>query len=167
MTDEAPSDEQFLELVSAAATVADHSELQPWRLIEFRGHSRAAVGRAIAAASGATGDAADKLAGKALRSPLLVAVVVSPRDSRKVPYWEQEAVASGVAHLLSLLLDEAGWGVMWRTGVWTRSPEVAEAHRLAPGENLLGWLYIGGRPDRDDDGRPRKPVDARRFVTSL
>ena len=31
--------------------------------------------------------------------------------------WEQEAVASGVAHVLSLLLDEAGWGVIWRTGL--------------------------------------------------
>ena len=68
-------------------------------------------------------------------------------DHEKVPVWEQEASAAGVAHLLSLLLDEAGWGVMWRTGPYTRHPLVAEVHGLAANEHLLGWLYVGGLPD--------------------
>lgn len=165
VAERAPSHAELVELVQAAGTVADHSGLQPWRIIEVRGDARLDVGHAIAAAGGAEGDAAAKLALKPLRAPLLVAVVLSPRESRKVPEWEQEAVASGVAHLLSLLLDEAGWGVLWRTGIWTRSPEVAAAHRLAPGEKLLGWLYVG-EPVRDDE-KPRKTIDAERFVTSL
>lgn len=160
----APSHDEIIDLVAAAGTVADHSGLAPWRIIEIRGDARERVGRSIAVAGGAEGHAADKLAGKPLRAPLLLAVVLSPRESRKVPEWEQESVASGVAHLLSLLLDEAGWGVMWRTGVWTRSPEVAETHRLAPGEKLLGWLYVGGIAE---DEKPRKPLDASRFVSSL
>jgi nitroreductase len=164
VTGDSPTHAELLELVAAAGTVADHSGLAPWRLIEIRGDARERVGRAIAAAGGAEGRAADKLAAKPLRAPLLIAVVVSPRESRKVPEWEQEAVASGVAHLLSLLLDEAGWGVLWRTGIWTRSPEVAAAHRLTPGEKLLGWLYVGGI---DEDGKPRKPLAAETFVSSL
>jgi nitroreductase len=163
--DEAPSHEELLELVEAAATVADHSGLQPWRLIELRGEVRERVGRAIATAGGAEGEAADKLALKPLRAPLLIAVVVSPRESRKVADWEQEAAAAGVAHVLSLLLDEAGWGVMWRTGIWTRSEVVHEAHALEPGEKLLGWLYVG-RPT-DDEPKPRKPIDVSRFVSAL
>ena len=63
-----------------------------------------------------------------------------------MPRWEQEAVASGVAHVLSLLLDEAGWGVIWRTGDYTRSKAVAKAHGLGKNEELLGWLYVGGKP---------------------
>ncbi|BDZ49304.1 nitroreductase [Frondihabitans sucicola] len=161
---EAPTHDELLELVAAAGTVADHSGLEPWRIIEIRGAARERVGRAIAVAGGAEGHAADKLAGKPLRAPLLLAVVLSPRESRKVPEWEQESVASGVAHLLSLLLDEAGWGVMWRTGIWTRSAEVAAAHGLADGEKLLGWLYVGGI---EGDEKPRKPLDAARFVSSL
>ena len=87
--------------------------------------------------------------GKPLRAPLLLAVVavVTP-DHPKVPEWEQEASAAGVAHLMSLLLDEAGWGVMWRTGPYTRHPIVEAAHGLVPGERLLGWLYVGGLPGR-------------------
>jgi nitroreductase len=164
--DRAPSHDELLELVTAAARVADHSGLRPWRLIEIRGEARRRVGRAIATAAGVEGHAADKLADKPLRAPLLIAVVSSPRESRKVADWEQEAVASGVAHLLSLLLDEAGWGVMWRTGIWTRSPAVASAHRLAPGEKLLGWLYVGGT-DGDGDVSSRQPLDADEFVSTL
>ncbi len=94
-----------------------------------------------------------------MRAPLLLAVVASYRKSDKVPRWEQEAVASGVAHTLSLLLDEAGWGVIWRTGGLTRTKAVAEAHGLKKNEELLGWLYVGGKPDGKQPGR-RKPVDA-------
>jgi len=147
VTDAAPDDGELRRLLDAASLVADHASLAPWRVIAIRGDARARVGRAIADAAGAEGDAAAKLAAKPLRAPLLIAVVAVVREHPKVPAWEQEAVAAGVAHLLSLLLDEAGWGVMWRTGPHTRHPLVAEAHGLAPHERLLGWLYVGGRPE--------------------
>ncbi|WP_409048236.1 nitroreductase family protein [Microbacterium sp. HA-8] len=92
--------------------------------------------------------------------------MASPRKSDKVPRWEQEAVASGVAHVLSLLLDEAGWGVIWRTGHYTRAKAVAKAHGLKKSEDLLGWLYVGGKPDRRRGGY-RRGVDARRFVSRM
>lgn len=161
----APSHDELVDLVEAAATVADHSGLRPWRLIEIRGDARLTVGRAIATAAGATGEASEKLAQKPLRAPLLVAIVVSRRESRKVPDWEQEATAAGVAHLLSLLLDEAGWGVMWRTGVWTRSAEVAEGHLLGPKESLLGWLYVGEPVEAEREAR--EPVDAGAVISTL
>ncbi|NKF32932.1 nitroreductase, partial [Pseudomonas sp. BGM005] len=94
---------------------------------------RDVLGAAIAKAEG------DKSpSSKPRRAPLLIAVVASYRKSSKVPRWEQEAVASGVAHVLSLLLDEAGWGVLWRTGGYTRSKAVAKAHGIGKDEELLG-----------------------------
>jgi nitroreductase len=161
----APSDAELLPLIEAAGSVADHSGLHPWRIIALRGDARERLGAAMAEAAGLEGHAAEKLAGKPLRAPLLLAIVVSPQPSIKVPHWEQEAVASGVAHALSLVLDEAGWGVMWRTGLQTRSEPVARMHGLAPGEQLLGWLYVGG-PDREKSG-PRTPISAARYLTSL
>ncbi|WP_133544774.1 nitroreductase family protein [Microbacterium sp. BK668] len=161
VTDAAPSSAELLELVSAAGRVADHSSLRPWRLIELRGADRERLGKAIAKAEG------DKHpSSKPLRAPLLLAVVASYRKSGKVPRWEQEAVASGVAHVLSLLLDEAGWGVIWRTGHYTRSKAVAKAHGLKKNEELLGWLYVGGKPPVKRHGG-RRPLDASRFVTRM
>jgi nitroreductase len=164
VTDEAPTHEQLLECVQAAATVADHSSLRPWRLIELRGDDRLLIGRSLAEACEADGRAAEKLEQKSLRAPLVLAVVLSPVESRKVPEWEQESVASGVAHLLSLVLDDEGWGVFWRTGTDTRHEAVHRGHGLAPHEKLLGWLYVGGRTDRDE--KPRKLVEPGRFVSA-
>lgn len=159
--DTAPTREELLTFVAAAGRVADHSSLRPWRLIELRGADREVLGAAIAKAQGDSSPSS-----KPLRAPLLIAVVASYRKS-KVARWEQEAVASGVAHMLSLLLDDAGWGVFWRTaGSATRSKPVAKLHGLDKNEELLGWLYVGGKPERSRPGR-RKPVDASRFVSRL
>lgn len=161
VTDEAPTHDELLRFVAAAGRVADHSSLRPWRLIELRGDDRERLGRAINKADGEKGSSS-----KPLRAPLLIAVVASYRKSHKVPRWEQEAVASGVAHLLSLLLDEAGWGVIWRTGHYTRSKAVAKLHGLKKNEELLGWLYVGGKPKNSRPER-RKAVDAREFLSPL
>ncbi len=161
VTDEAPPHEELLELVSAAGRVADHSGLRPWRLIELRGDDRDTLGRAINKAEGEKG-----VSSKPRRAPLLIAVVASYRKSDKVPRWEQEAVASGVAHVLSLLLDEAGYGVLWRTGHYTRSKAVAKAHGLKKNEELLGWLYVGKKPANTRGGF-RRGVDASRFVSRM
>lgn len=161
VTEEAPSSAELETLVAAAGRVADHSSLRPWRLIELRGTDRERLGRAINKALGEKGASA-----KPLRAPLLIAIVASYRESEKVPRWEQEAVASGVAHMLSLLLDEAGWGVIWRTGHYTRSKPVAKAHGLGKNEELLGWLYVGGKPAATRLG-PRKGVNASEMLTRM
>ncbi|MDH6180135.1 nitroreductase [Microbacteriaceae bacterium SG_E_30_P1] len=166
VTAEAPSHEQLLPLVAAAGGVADHGSLHPWRLIELRGADRARLGDALAEASGLEGKDAAKLAEKPLRASLLIAVVAVHQPSFKVPEWEQDATAAGVAHVLSLLLDEAGWGVIWRTGGHTRSEPVRRMHGLADNEVLLGWLYVGGIvPDKSKPGR--KLIDPTRYLTAL
>jgi nitroreductase len=165
VTDDAPRKRDLLPLIEAAGTVADHSALHPWRVIALRGTARERLGAAMAEAAGLDGRAAEGFARKPLRAPLLLAVVSSPKPSHKVPEWEQEAVASGVAHALTLLLDEAGWGVMWRTGLQTRSEPVARVHGLAPGEKLLGWLYVGGK-GRVKSGH-RKPINPKRHLSKI
>lgn len=158
MTADAPTHEQLIPLVEAAAGVADHGSLKPWRLIEIRGEAREKVGRAFRKAGGS--------ADKSLRAELLIAVVAIHRPSSKAPEWEQEAVASGVAHVLSLLLDEAGWGVIWRTGDLTRTKKVAKAHGLAKNEKLMGWLYVGGKPERTKPGK-RNKLTLEKHLTEL
>lgn len=166
VTGRAPTKRELVPLIQAAASGADHSSLRPWRLIALRGAARVRLGAALVAASGLEGAAAEKMAAKPLRAPLLLAIVVSPQPSVKVPEWEQEAATAGVAHALSLALDEAGWGVMWRTGPDVRSAEVHRMHGLAPQEKLLGWLYVGGMPTKKKGGR-RTVVRATDYLTSL
>jgi nitroreductase len=166
VTPDAPTRADLLPLVALAAQVADHGALRPWRLIELRGEARERLGEALAAASGHTGTDRARLAAKPLRAELLIAVVACRRESHKVADWEQDAAAAGVAHALSLLLDDAGWGVMWRTGPHTRSAPVRDMHGLTGTEELLGWLYVGGVP-ADAKPAPRPPFDPANFLTAL
>ena len=164
VTDEAPTHAEIVHLLEVMSSVADHSSLKPWRVIEIRGEARRKLGKALAKANDTD---KEKGISKATRAPLVLAVVASPRKSEKVPYWEQEAVATGVAHYLSLLLQEAGWGSMWRTGAAARHKAVRKAHGLEKGEHLVGWIYVGGIPDRDRKPKPRKPLDVDRHLSEL
>lgn len=166
VTAEAPSREELLRLVSLAGRVADHGLLRPWRLVELRGDARRRLGDALAEASGRLGDDAARLAAKPLRAELLVAVVASRKESHKVSDWEQDAAAAGVAHALSLLLFDAGWGVMWRTGPFTRSEPVRRMHGLTEREELLGWLYVGGIP-AELKSPQKTQLDPTTFLTAL
>ena len=158
VTDAAPDDATIIGLLAAAERVPDHAALRPWRVIALRGSARSRLGAALAEASGLSGDAAAKLAAKPERAPLLLAIVAAGTPHPKVPEWEQDAAAAGVAHLLGLLLDDAGWGVMWRTGPYTRHPLVAAMHGLGPNEHLLGWLYVGGVPESTRAPRVARPL---------
>lgn len=166
VTTDTPSRAELLPLVTMAARVADHGALRPWRLIELRGDARRRLGEALVAASGRTGDDAARVAAKPLRAELLIAVVASRQESAKVEAWEQDAAAAGVAHALTMLLADAGWGVMWRSGPHTRSLPVRELHGLGTAEELLGWLYVGGVPP---DAKPgvRLAIDPTEFLTAL
>ena len=165
----APTTRELLPLIEAAGSVADHGSLKPWRIIALRGVARDRVGAAMAVAAGLEGPPAERMAAKMRRAPLVLAIVVSPKPSIKVTEWEQEAVASGVGHALSLVLHEAGWGVMWRTGLQTRSPEVHRAHELAPTERLLGWLHVGARPASTPPSKRgrRRPFGAKDYLSTL
>ena len=166
VTADAPTTAELLPLIEAAATAPDHASLHPWRVIELRGDARARLGAAFVEESGLTDSDAERLAAKPMRAPLLLAVVAVHKESFKVHAWEQDAAAAGVAHLLALLLDDAGWGVMWRTGGHTRSASVRRVHQLADNEELLGWLYVGGKT-QDSKPDARGQVDASSFISSL
>jgi nitroreductase len=167
VTDAAPGHAEIAGFVEAAGQLADHSGLRPWRIIEIRGDARDTLGDALAKADGAKGKDAEKFRGKAHRAPLLLAVVASFKPSHKVPRWEQEAVAAGVAHGLSLLLDDEGWGVFWRTGELTRTVPVRDAHRLGKHEELLGWLYVGGLPYAGKRERSKGRIRLSEHLSSL
>ena len=67
---------------------------------------------------------------------------------------------------MSLLLAEAGWGVMWRTGPLARTRPVHDLHRLTESEDLLGWLYVGGVPEGAKPG-VRQPIDPSEYLSVL
>ncbi|MGC4807614.1 nitroreductase family protein [Micromonospora sp. DT233] len=166
ITDAAPSDAELGDLLALAMNAPDHAALRPWRLVLLRGAARDRLGAALAAAQGATGPERDRAAAKPRRAPLLVGIVLRARPHPKVPEWEQLAAATAVVTHLGLLLHEAGWSSIWRTGPLLDAPPVRAAMDVAAGERLLGWLYVG-RPDPGAPRGDRPPADPRPHLTVL
>lgn len=166
---ETPTDDEVLELLAAVTPVADHKSLRPWRLILLRGDDRRVLAEALDAADGVKRKPG-RVNSKPFRAELLIAVVASPTKHDKVPEWEQHATAAGAAHLLSLALWQAGWGVMWRTGTLANSREVRSAHGLKKRELLMGWLYVGSVEEkfRAKLAASKRPaLNPHRFVTRM
>ncbi|WP_426513747.1 nitroreductase family protein [Dactylosporangium sp. McL0621] len=164
LTEPAPDNGEFAELLAIAATAPDHGQLRPWRWLLVRGAGRDALGECFAADVDAAraGDAA----AKPLRAPLLATLVFQPRPGHRVPEWEQLAATSLMSHAMMLLLHERGYGSIWRTGSHTDSPAVRALLGLGPDERALGWLYIGS----PINGRllpPRTLPDVAEKVTAL
>ena len=157
ITDQAPSDAELAEYLQLAAHSPDHASLRAWRLVTLRGDARVRLGQALVAGYGDTPGtpAAAKTAGKALRAPLMISIIASPVQHRKVPRWEQTAAIGALVATLQLVLYDAGYTAMWRTGPGVELAPVRELLGLAEHEQLCGWLYVGGTvPDPDPSPEP-------------
>jgi len=144
--------------VAAALRAPDHGGVKPWRFVFIAGAARLALGEALAASLARREPATppERLElerAKPLRAPLVIAAGAALRHDYKVPVWEQEAsAAAGTMNLLNAL-DAQGFGAMWLSSAALRDPEVKAALGLAPGDALLGWIYVG----TPAAGRPRPP----------
>ena len=145
ITGQAPDDAQLAAAISLAAHSPDHAALRPWRLVTLRGDERRRLGAAIATGFGEQpgSPAAEKSASKPLRAPLLLGIIARIQQHPKVPEWEQIAATAGFVTTLELVLFDAGFTAMWRTGPPATLPEVHAVMGVAEDEKLLGWLYIG------------------------
>lgn len=163
VTDAAPTDAELAGYLALAAHSPDHAGLRPWRLVSLRGAARDRLGAAFASGFGDPPGSpeAARTAAKPLRAPLLLTVVGCPVEHPKVPAWEQLAATAALVATLELVLFDAGYTAMWRTGPGVALPEVRDLLGIADGEQLLGWLYVGGRTDLEPDNRPDPDVRGR------
>lgn len=167
VTAESPSDEQLAEYLRLAAHSPDHAGLRPWRFITLRDMARQRLGAALVAGFGDEpgSPAAAKTASKTMRAPLLITIVAVPVDHPKVPRWEQLAAIGALIGTLQLVLFEAGYTAMWRTGPATDLVGVRELLGVRDAEQLLGWLYVGGTPS--EAGIPDLEPDVTGKITGL
>ncbi|KQC40350.1 nitroreductase [Frankia sp. ACN1ag] len=158
-----PTTEQLAVLLGAATTAPDHKMLRPWRFVVVRGDARATLAGAIAAAAQAVGTLPEpvvrKAAGKATRSPALIAVVAARVES-KVPVAEQDASAAAAAQNICLAAHALGLASAWKSVPLPDSAQVRAAFGLADGEELVGWVELGTQAQAAPlPPRPAVPLD--------
>jgi nitroreductase len=154
LTDPAPSDADFDQMLQAAVRAPDHGRLRPWRFISVRGAGREALGDVFAEAAklsspNATPEALGREREKALRAPLVVIVIakLSTLPNVKVPEIEQMLSAGAAAQNILLAAHALGYAAVWKTGGAAYDPHVRTRLGLAVNERIVGILYVGTRAD--------------------
>lgn len=143
-----PTDEQLEQILSASVTAADHGRLRPWRFIVFQGSGRERLGDLMAGQVLADNPEAsekdlDKARGKALRAPLVIALICKPTLGHKVPVSEQHSAAAAAGAHLMLAANALGFGAAWKTGAAAHHPSVRAGLGLGDDDAIIGIFYIG------------------------
>jgi nitroreductase len=152
MTQDRPTRQQIERLLEAATHAPNHHKVQPWKFIVLAGKAREELGAVMAESLArrleeTSSDKAQALLNKErnklLRSPVVIVVVSEPPQQPKVLEIENiEAVAAAVQNML-LTAEEMGLACMWRTGDAAYDPHVKQWLKLAPGDHIVSFLYVG------------------------
>jgi nitroreductase len=148
LSDPAPSGEALERILSSAVRAPDHGRLRPWRFILIDGDRRRQFGDLLADSlrrrrADVPDDALNRERDKALRAPLIIVVAAACNPAAKIPVIEQILAAGAAAENIMLAAFAEGFGAMWKTGDAAYDNDVKTALGLAPGDAIVGFLYIG------------------------
>ena len=169
LTTPGPDHDQLNSILSAGLRAPDHGRLRPWHFTVISGGARERLGSTFERALLLTTPEADaaqcqKARCAPLRAPLIIAGMLKPKEHPKVPRVEQ-AVAVGCAlHSMQIAADALGFSSMWRTGNYASDPLVIKELGGEPGDEIIGFLYIG---TQEGPAKPLCPMDTGAFVTHL
>lgn len=145
-----PPREVIEEILEAASWGPNHHLTEPVRFVVIAGDAREAFGEAMARSKVAGMDAGtdtaaefERAKSKALRAPVIIAVVVEiAEDSKAV---EIEEVCAGAAATQNLLLaaHALGLAAIWRTGDPAFDPNVKAFFGCKPSDHIIGFVYLG------------------------
>ena len=143
----APDWNSLQRILTAAARTPDHGKLVPWRFLILENSVMPQVAKSIIEAGKIKGLDEDKLLKSAntfLNSPLIVAVVSSPKSVDRIPLIEQQLSAGAVCLSLLNAAQAGGWGANWLTG-WMSSDRsfLSKSLGLSQGEFVAGFIHIG------------------------
>lgn len=148
LVEPAPDEATLHRVLDAALRAPDHGALRPWRILLVRGDARRALSDLFAETlarhkTDATTEELDDARRKAARSPLIIVVACTLRDTTKIPEVEQILSAGAVMHGLLLGFQAEGFGAVWKTGKNAYDPVVKDRFGLRPSDHILGFLYVG------------------------
>jgi nitroreductase len=159
----APTREDLLPLLTAAARSPDHGKLEPWRFIVIEKGAMprlSALTQTCGERLGKTPEDINKTRSQFDMGQLAVAVVEVQKPSDKVPSIEQTYSAGTVCLGLLNAALAAGWGANWLSGWQSHDPEFCrEALGLKDNERIAGFIHIATESVTPPE-RPRPDVAA-------
>ncbi|GAB4545457.1 MAG: nitroreductase [Ruegeria sp.] len=159
----APSRDQLMPLLTAAARCPDHGKLEPWRFIVLEKGAMPRLAALTEERGQALGKSPDEIAKARSQfdmGQLAVAVIEVQKPSEKIPAIEQTYSAGAACLGLLNAALAAGWGANWLSGWQSHDREFCERGLgLAPNERVAGLIHIATESTAPPE-RPRPDVDA-------
>ncbi len=165
MIEPGPPADELQSILDSAHRVPDHGKIGPWRFVVFEGDSRLRFGRQLKDIYQQDNpDASDKLlqfqAETLTRAPLVIAVISTAGEHKKVPEWEQVLSAGACCQNILLAASTLGYGAQWLTEWYSYSDKVNELLKMEPHHKVAGFIYIGSFADKPAE-RDRPSLDDR------
>ncbi|MCE8526297.1 nitroreductase family protein [Ruegeria pomeroyi] len=162
LTAPAPSRQELVSLLTAAARSPDHGKLEPWRFVVLEQGAMARLADLAEVRGQALGKSDEDIAkGRAQfdQGILAVAVIEVQKDSPKIPAIEQTYSAGAVCLALLNAALAAGWGANWLSG-WPSHDRAfcAEGLGLEAHERMAGLIHIATETSAPPD-RPRPDLE--------
>ncbi len=153
-----PSPVQIARIVARAARTPDHGKLQPWRVVSIADDQRPLLAEALrriflAERGMAHRDELPAVQAFAQMAPTLLVVLHSPRESAKIPAWEQQLSTGAFTMNLLHAIHAEGFAGGWLTGWASSSPGVLALFG-ADHERIAGFVFAGTPSDPLEE-RPR------------
>lgn len=143
-----PSPAELQQILEVAMRTPDHGKLAPWRFVVVERDQRDALAallhRALEENHADAGPAHHAKAEQfAQQGEALVVMLSAPVAGHKVPVWEQELAAGAAAMNLLHAAHALGFVGSWLTGWASYDPTVRAAFAQAPGERIVGFIFLG------------------------
>lgn len=158
------SKEVIGEILEAANYAPSHHATEPWRFWVMTGAGRDRLAAAYADIAAELADPAvdtaelrAKSGAKAYRSPVVIAVGVSPSSEPGVSRAEEFAAAHAAVQNMLLKIHALGLGAIWRSGEPMYHPRMKTAFGLQEHEELVALVYLG-EPETSPPAGRRRPV---------
>ncbi len=159
----APTRDELLPVLTAAARSPDHGKLEPWRFVVVEQPAMARLAELTEDCGQRLGKSPEDIAkGRSQfdQGQLAVVVVEVQKDSPKVPAIEQTYSAGAVCLALLNAALAAGWGANWLSGWASHDRGFCEAaFGLAKNERIAGIIHIATESSAPPE-RPRPDLDA-------
>lgn len=142
-----PSPAELQRILTIAARTPDHGKLTPWRFVHVPAERRGAFADLLFAAYRAeTGEpteaTAEAISRLAFQAPELIVALYSPKESAKIPDWEQMLSCGAAVMNLEHGAHALGYAAGWITGWAAYSPHVLAAFGTGT-ERIAGLIYLG------------------------
>ncbi|WP_299659292.1 nitroreductase family protein [uncultured Ruegeria sp.] len=142
----APTREELMPLLTAAARSPDHGKLEPWRFVVIEQGAMQRLAELTETSGLAMGKSPEDIAKARTQfemGHLAVAVIEVQKRSEKIPAIEQTYSAGAVCLALLNAALAAGWGANWLSGWQSHDRSFCQQGLgLAENEKIAGFIHI-------------------------